>query len=613
MNRFTRLAGLLALLAAAACGNDSARSLLPVDLTADAEVGTIANVDVTVSRGVDPVVTKHIAWNAPAGQPLKLGIYLPHTVDGTVNVQALALDGNGAITGASDAVPAVIHAGKQADVVALHITPRTSVAPDGGAPDSGGGDGPDVDGAHIDGAPPADGPDAAPVDTAPTPDVQLDMGADRAPDSGSAPSFHPPENLEPTDLVSRSYSPEVAVDGKGNVLVAWREDSQVKTRRWDATAKTWGDTKAVESMGYIDTITLKMTSAGHATLLWRQTPSDDTSPIRGVWASNSKDGGLTWTPPKQVRAGASYGELALAVAHDGSARVAWQETVMNYRQLWAARYDDATGLWSDVAMVKPGMDYEDRRPRLVMDDAGGGLLVWRQDDDMMQMSTWGTSFVAQGPLKTPQLLDDLTTDYTYDPVVAITPDGSKGVAIWSQSSASGAVFYSDFTPGGGFQAPKRAIVDALFGWPVIVMDQTGTATLAYFQTLTQGAANVVAVRRAWGQAWDQVTPLEMVDQVKLGTDDAPIPDIGIDGNGDVHVAWNRKVKATEANTYSIVTRRWSMGAWQPEQTVFLKDKIQAGFPAVGVGAGGQAAIVFTYWDPAMVDPATFSVFAALFP
>jgi hypothetical protein len=613
MNRFARLLPVVALVAAG-CANDSARSLLPVDIVAGPEVGAIAKVDLTASLGVDPVVTRTLTWDAPAGQPLKVGLYLPHAVSGTVNVQAVALDGNGSILGASDMVPAVIHPGKQADLLTLTITPRTSVASDGGAPDGGGADGPaggpDLDG----GALAADGPDGAVTDTAPVRDGALDQGLDRGPDAAGPPSFSPPENLEPTDMVSPSYSPVVAVDGQGNTLVAWEEDSEVKSRRWDATAKTWSDTKVVESRGGIESIILKMAPNGHATLMWRQQTGVDKDPLIGVWASHSKDGGLMWTPPKQVHAGASFGNVELAVSRDGSARAAWAETVSNIYSLWAARYEDATGLWSDVAVVKPGTDSYDRRPRIAMDGTGGGIMVWTQPDDMMQTSTWGTSFAANGPLKTPQVLDTITTDSTYDPVVAISPDGSKGIALWSQLATGGSDVYSaDYTPAGGWQPAARAIVKAYFGWPVVVMDQTATVTVAYYESLTSGAVNIVAARRAWGQPWGQVTPLENTNKATLKVEEVPVPDIGLDASGNVHVAWDRKNSTSDENTYSIVTRRWSMGAWQPEQILFTKDKMHANPPSVGVGENGQAAIVFSYWDPSSSgDPNSHSAFAALF-
>jgi hypothetical protein len=89
--------------------------------------------------------------------------------------------------------------------------------------------------------------------------------------------------------------------------------------------------------------------------------------------------------------------------------------------------------------------------------------------------------------------------------------------------------------------------------------------------------------------------------------------IGLDAIGTVHVAWARRMKTTEDNTYGAFTIRWSMGKWQPEQMIALKDGIRADDPGLAVGEDGHAAISFYYWDPAMTgDKDTYNTFAALY-
>jgi hypothetical protein len=602
-------------LVAGGCGNPSARSLVPIDIFAASDVGVIANVDVVIDHGLEPIITKRIKWDAPAGQPLKVGIYIAHSVYGSVDIGVNALDAGGNVIGVSDMGTVSIDPGKTAPLVTLHIMARTS---------TGGGDGGVTDGAtDLEGGTPDEGlpSDGLPVDGGATmldvaPGVDVPPGVDlTAPDAApTGPAWGPTENIEPNDFVNRSYWATAAVDGKGNVLVGWTEDTQVKSRRWDAGSKTWGDTKVVGSQVNGAAPILKMSPDGHAVLAWLAEPGNPDDPTNGAYASQSIDGGLSWTPTKQVHSGYAFGDIDLRIAHDGSARATWTESVNNLYTVWAARYDVAMGAWTDVAAVKAGDDDNDRNPRLAMANNGDGLLVWRQNDATMHLSTWAAAFSAGQPFKTPQLLDTTTTDSIYDPVVAITPDGSKGIAAWSQGSNAGYDVYSaEYTVAGGWKAPTQAIVNSYFGSPVLVIDQTATATLVYYQPLTGGTANVVAARHADGQPWGQVTPLETANQAGLMIDQVPNASIGIAGNGDVHVAWNRKLAGSDDNTYSIVTRHWSMGAWQPEQTLFMKDKMHANDPGLGVGDNGQAALVFTYWDPTMAgDAMTYSTFASLF-
>jgi hypothetical protein len=227
------------------------------------------------------------------------------------------------------------------------------------------------------------------------------------------------------------------------------------------------------------------------------------------------------------------------------------------------------------------------------------LLVWTQADNMTNVSVWATSFGATGPLKTPQILDNLTTANIYDPVVAMMGDGSKGIAVWDEP-ASGAgydMMVSDFTASGGWGAPAR-VGSAYFSFPVAIMDQVGTVTVAYGHVINNGSVNVRAIRRVSGQGWGEATLLENTNWGDTHDfDTEPQPRLGVDANGTVHIAWARKVAMTDDDTYSIITRRWAAGGWQPEETLFMKNKRRVFNPDLAVGDDGHAAVGFFYIDP----------------
>jgi hypothetical protein len=185
--------------------------------------------------------------------------------------------------------------------------------------------------------------------------------------------------------------------------------------------------------------------------------------------------------------------------------------------------------------------------------------------------------------------------------------------VQRNSSAGYEIFSSDYV-GGAWKPPLKVL--ASVSWvsaPVMVIDQTAAVTVAFTQPIASAKSNVVSVRRIEGQGWSAVTPLEFTNQAGQRTDEDPYPVIGLDGVGTVHVAWARKMKAMDQNTYGVFTTRYFMGKWQPEVMIGLKEGLRADDPRLSVGEDGHAIIGFYYYDPAqMGSPDAYNIFAALY-
>jgi hypothetical protein len=612
MTKRTRLFLVLALVAG--CGSSGKpRSLLPIDITAASDVGTISSVQIFITQGMDAVTDQTLAWTAMAGQPMKVGLYLPDYVDGTVDVHVDAQDGNGTVIGTSSKQPATVHPGETAAVVSVQIQRKIDLG-DGGVPPDG-----------------APGPDGATPDTAPGDGGGGDMSSpsDVIPDAGQPDvmtglTWNPVENLE-HDSLSISRQPDVAIDGKGNVLVAWSEGSGVRTKRWDAAAKAWGEIKMIDDRAQVNSIRLGMGANGHATLLWNLYPSDTNMADQGLWASHSKDGGVTWTPRQLVHNGRMYVGGVLAVSREGHARAAWEESPSgsNTDSLWSAYYNDTTGTWGGVAMVKLGNNSYDRTPKIAMDDKGAGLLVWLQGDAAMMIdhdATWGASFEPNQPLKNVQVLDKFDADSTDDPAVAIMPDGSTGLAMWVRRGDY-ALWTAEFSGGAWKAAERRMSFPNYVSDPAIHFDRGGTLTAVWTQPITTGRTNLAAARRPAGQAWGAPTLLETTNQANGFIDEDPIATVGGDGAGNVFVAWSRKLKADMRRadgtgreySFAIVTRRFSGGMWEAEKVLAMKEGLRASDPELAVAEDGRAAVAFYYYDPASTgDMDAYNTFADLY-
>ena len=317
--------------------------------------------------------------------------------------------------------------------------------------------------------------------------------------------------------------------------------------------------------------------------------------------------------------GPVYYEAVVAMAASGVARVAWQESSSNINSLWSARFDPSTGTFADRGEVKAGNDSYERYPRLAIDRAGAGLLAWVQGDDQGNDSIWAAAFSDTGAL-TPELIDDYITDSAGEVAVAIASDGSRGMAAWMQrNGSSDADLYSNEWVRGttGWQGP-RLILNA--GWvssPAVVIDRSGNATVAYVQPITGYNWNVIGVRKPAGaNGWDPAQPLETTNKAGGTTLEDPIPHLGVDGAGDIHAIWRRKVSdVAMSETASVVVRRYAAATmtWQPEVILGEVTDLKAYHPEIAVSDEGRAAAAFYFVDPLNTgDAASFNVFVSLF-
>jgi hypothetical protein len=604
----------VALAAMVGCGGSESRALIPVDVAAGTVTG-MKTVEVAVTEGSRDVRRQRFDW-AAGTTTLQVGVYLPDGFSGEVAVLALAFDGQGTMIGSSNRVMVDVAKGQRAGLVQLTLSPEAGMNPDGGVPDGGdGGDGgradAGADGGGSDVPPAADGGDTAIAPDAPA--------ADLAPDA-TVPTrvWSQGENIE-QDLLSSSYTPDVAIDNQGNVIVAWREGDGVKLRRQYGSTRSWGAITPIEDRGTTDEVQVAMAENGHALVIWYMNSSQVDPALQGLWARHSRDRGLTWSGPIHVHAGPVYYEAVVAMAASGVARVAWQESSANVNSLWSARFDPVTGTFPDLGQVKLGSDSDERYPRLAIDRDGAGLLVWVQDDEQDNDSIWASAFSDTGSLS-PQLIDDYTTDAAGEVAVAIAADGSRGMAVWQQrnGSTSADLFHNSWVRGTtGWQGPQKVLNADWVSSPAVVIDRAGNATVAYTQPITGYNWNVIQVRKgAMSSTWEPAQPLETANRAGGTTLEDPIPRLGIDGAGDIHAIWRRKVSdAAMSETASVIVRRYSAATmtWQPEVNLGEITDLKAYHPEIAVADEGRAAAAFYFLDTLGTgNDASFNVHVSFF-
>jgi hypothetical protein len=607
----TRAAVVVMLGALIGCAGAEGQALIPVDIAAG-PLSTVKAVDVAASEtGLmgREVRRQRYDWTAAAGAPLQVGLYLPDGFSGEVAVQARAYNGAGVPVGASNRVTLTATSGQRAAVVQLLLAPEAPAA-DGGAdtrPDAGVPDGPRSD------VPLPDAPSDTAAPDGPAPDGPT-------PDGPAPRSWSPGENIE-QDVLNSSYTPDVAIDGAGNVIVAWREGTGVKLRRHQGSTRAWGAIQTIEDRGTVDAVQVAMGSAGRALVVWYMNTAEVDATLQGLWARHSSDSGATWSSPVHVHTGPAYHDLALAMAAGGAARVAWEESSNNINSLWSAHFDPQDSSFTGVAMVKEGLDVNQRYPRVAIARNGDGLLAWVQDDEMGQDSIWAAEF-SGSTVRTPALLDSYTTDAAGEVDVAIAAEGGRALAVWQQrnGSTSADLYYNEWSSGqgqgsAGWRGPMRILNAAWVSAPAVVIDRTGTsAAVAFTQPITGYRWNVIQTHWTASGGWATAQPLETTNQAEGLTTEDPAAHMGIDADGNIHAIWRRRISAM-APTASVVVRRYTAAtmAWQPEVILGEITDLKAYHPEIAVADEGRAAAAFYYLDPTSTgNAASFNVHIAFF-
>jgi hypothetical protein len=575
MSRTTGRA-LAAALLLLACAKET-RSLVPIDIRGPASAD-LAEVTAEIGRAGASLSRRTLPWNVGRGETLKMGIYLPSTVTGPVEVGAVATDKGGRRFASSARSTIPVEPGKAAAVVTLVLEP-SEAPPDGGATSDGGTT---SDGGAADAAPPADAGDASSGTEGGSPPPEL--------------TWRMPENIE-KDIIAPSFDPGIAIHPtQGHLLVAWRETGAVKVSRYDAGTKMWAAIRTLDDRGApASDIHVLYSASGQAMVLWYLDPNS--APLRGVWASRSTDGGTTWSPPLRLHDGPARYSLDAAISQAGDVRVVWDEadSLVDFITLWSAAFKAATGTWINVAAVAPPSNYiVEHAPRVAMEAGGAGAIAYLDPTTDSEFRVRGLSFNATDPLPQPDLIGT-SMEGTQNPTVAVAPGGKRVVAMWTQGFVSGEELWMNERAGGAWKGPTR-LVQGTVRTPALAIDKAGTVTAVWTQYLVNGKANVVSARQPAGQGWSAPMPLETTNLATFA-EDRPHAALGVDGQGNVHAAWTRRTAEADPAAFPIVVRSFLAGAWQPEVVLDIKNNLRFSDPRIAVADSGAAALSTVITDP----------------
>ena len=218
-------------------------------------------------------------------------------------------------------------------------------------------------------------------------------------------------NWNTTEVVSivstgNSYTPSLAVDGAGNVHIAWRDvtdylgagtDWDIFYTFWNSTSENWNTTEVVSivSTGTSIMLSLAMDGAGNVHIVWSDMTDylgcgTDFDIFYTFWNSTSGNWNTTEVV-SIVSTGIAY-ESSLAVDSTGNVHIAWFDDT-NYLgcgtdfDIFYTFWNSTSGNWNTTEVVSTVSSDDSYRSSLAVDTSGNVHIAWADDTDYLGCGT----------------------------------------------------------------------------------------------------------------------------------------------------------------------------------------------------------------------------------
>jgi hypothetical protein len=238
------------------------------------------------------------------------------------------------------------------------------------------------------------------------------------------------------------YCPSIATDGSGNTIVVWQDyrngDGDIYAQRLDASGnRLWAADVRVNlgsGMASQEFPALAMDGSGNVVVAWR----DDRNGNGDIYAQKlGVSGNRLWTTDVRVNSDSGTADQwfpAVAVDDSGSAVVVWHDYRNGNGDVYAQKLDGSGNrLWpSDVRVNSDsGMAWQ-RNPAVAVDGSGNAVIVWRDehngnDDICAQKLDGGGNNLWAADLR---VNSDSGTADQWSPAVAVDGSGNA-IVVWT--------------------------------------------------------------------------------------------------------------------------------------------------------------------------------------
>jgi hypothetical protein len=301
----------------------------------------------------------------------------------------------------------------------------------------------------------------------------------------------------------------------------------------------------------------------------------------GGWLAMMQAAEASWTPVVTVTPPGWQGQdtPSLAVDGNGNTTLAWvgygcPDCGAIYQVQTRIRF--ATGRMGPVQALSPRTVTE-VWPKVAVDATGGRAFIWANDSQLQGRRVSASGSV--GPLRV--LSAPGTQPVTWGVVMA--PSGAA-LAVWTQLRDTSKQIMARYLYANGSLGPVITLGAVILAWPVLAIDRTGTATVAW----TEPDGRLVARRVRPGK----VSALRVIMPAAANTEYGA-GSIADDSSGDTVFAITR---FDQVGTYLLVRVWRAGGTLGPARQVARNEETLVSDVAVATDAVGDSIVAWTRYN-----------------
>lgn len=321
---------------------------------------------------------------------------------------------------------------------------------------------------------------------------------------------------------------------------------------------------------------------GNAIAVWHQI--DNT--IFSIWSNRySVDTG--WGTAELIESSDTHAATFPQISmNEDSAIATWKQSDGVEESIWSNRYTNNVG-WGEAELIESVNTEVVTVPQIAMDPNGNALVVWTQSDGA-EVILWSNTFSEESGWAGEEPVSNNDFGPVGSPKVKID-DAGNGMLVWSQSDGTAESIWANryLVNSGWGIAARIETSDNAASSPVIELDAMGDAIAAWFQT--DGTSYSIASNRftaveGWGtESAVESSSASALSNLRVGVSDA----------GRAVVVWRRSdgVRNNIWSNHYTEDMGWSEG-----ELIETDDVSNAFTPQLAMDATGNALAIWRHHD-----------------
>jgi len=270
-----------------------------------------------------------------------------------------------------------------------------------------------------------------------------------------------------TESTGYSWSPTIAVDGSGNVHIAWYDqtnyagseaDDDIFYKHWNATTTVWTTTEVVSTetpYGYSQYPTIAVDGSGNVHIAWHdQTNYGGSGTDYDIFYRRWNATTTIWSTTEVVTMGISYDCYSPTIAVDGfgNVHIAWEVDISSNRHIGYNRWNASTAIWTWSEVIITSISFS---PTIAVDGSGNVHIAWRDSTNYAGSGTDRDIFYKRwnattATWNTPEVVSTESTRASYEPTLAADGSGNVHIAWMDRTDYGGSgtdrdIFYKKFS------------------------------------------------------------------------------------------------------------------------------------------------------------------------